>query len=650
MKIKFNRLHLTTKKEKYTIDFSDSITFFYGKIGAGKSTIPRLIKFCLGGDLKETPALQRNFVAANLELTVGEHSVQLSRERGSLTIIAAWRKLPNGDSTALQVPVTVKEESLIPNAKVHSISDLIFHLAGLEPPFVLKSKYNVETELVRLGFKDLMWYCYLDQDHIDSSFFYLEQGEDFSRRIKSQDAIRFILGFKFDHIVKLQSDLNQAREDKASKTSSIEQITKFLEESGLGKEDEIQNKRSALVEEINDIENKIHQIKKSTYVQSNPIDELVSKRDKLRIVIENDRKKIEDVKNQMSDQNRLRSEFITANTRIDRSSAAREVFKNVQFSTCPQCGQSISKLDSSVCVLCKQHHNEIPVEDVVLSGPDLIERVKEIDDSINRLYLERRSLELKLKSEIQELSEVEEQISKLQKSNDSKYVAAVSTLIERRGVLDGKINYLDQMLQFSKKMGQLDHDVVEIDVRIEKIKRELDKEKLEAGKRQEILKELEKMFSDTLKQVCFPGYKDDDIVSISPDTYIPLIYPKNKDDQTVTSFTRLGSGGKKTIFKTCFALALHRLAAAKKLSLPTFLIIDTPMKNTSPRENKDIFESFYQFVYRLAKTELKNRQIIIIDQEFYENREKEPVDMIVRHMTPDDPKNPPLIGHYMDDL
>lgn len=154
------------------------------------------------------------------------------------------------------------------------------------------------------------------------------------------------------------------------------------------------------------------------------------------------------------------------------------------------------------------------------------------------------------------------------------------------------------------------------------------------------------MFADTLKQVCFPGYTEDDVISVSPDTYIPFIKPKNKDDQTTTTFTNLGSGGKKTIFKSCFAIALHRLAAKKGLSLPTFLIIDTPMKNTSPRENKDIFESFYQFVYKLAQTEFENRQIIIIDQEFYKIKDKAPDDMIVRHMTPDDPKYPPLISHY----
>lgn len=644
MKIKFNKLVLSTKKKKYEIPLSNSITFFYGKIGAGKSTIPRLIKFCLGGSLKETPALQSNFVAASLELTIGDHLVQLDREKGSTSVVASWKKFSNGESMALQVPMQTKEESLITGAKVHNISDLIFYLAGREPPFVLKSKYNVDTELVRLSFRDLMWYCYLDQDHIDSSFFYLEQGDDFSRRNKSQDAIRFILGFKFDQIVKLQSGLNQAREDKASKLASIDQITSFLEESGLISRDEIEKTRKSLIAELNETENEITRIKKTTYVKNNPLDDLISKRNRVRSLIEKTRSKIDDVKSQMSEQSRLRSEFITANTRIDRSSAAREVFKNVEFSTCPQCGQTIDKTNPDECILCKQPPKE--QEKVVLTGPDLIERVKEIDDSINRLYLERKKLELSLKSQIQDLNETEEEITKLQKSSDSKYVAAASTLMERKGVLDGKINYLNQMLLFSNKMEQLEQEIATLNVKIEKIKKELDKEKIEAGKRQAILKDLEKMFADTLKQICFPGYKEDDKVTVSPDTYIPFLQPKNKEDQTTTTFTNLGSGGKKTIFKSCFALALHRLAAKKGLPLPTFLIIDTPMKNTSPRENKEIFESFYQFVYKLSQTELKNRQIIIIDQEFYKSKEKAPDDMIVRHMTPDNPKYPPLIGYY----
>lgn len=76
------------------------------------------------------------------------------------------------------------------------------------------------------------------------------------------------------------------------------------------------------------------------------------------------------------------------------------------------------------------------------------------------------------------------------------------------------------------------------------------------------------------------------------------------------------------------------------------------MKNISERENKNIFEGFYKLIYMLYSGELKDKQLIVVDKEFYnpsdtfeeffQNSEK----LKVVHMTPDEPENPPLIKYY----
>ena len=43
--------------------------------------------------------------------------------------------------------------------------------------------------------RDLLWYCYLDQDEFDSSFFYLEDSAPFYKRNKSRDVLRYVIGF-----------------------------------------------------------------------------------------------------------------------------------------------------------------------------------------------------------------------------------------------------------------------------------------------------------------------------------------------------------------------------------------------------------------------------------------------------------------------
>lgn len=647
MKIKLLKLTLRAKKETFEIPFSDSITYFYGQMGAGKSTIPRLIDYCLGADLKETPALQQEFVSANLELIIGNHRVNLEREKGSNTIIAAWRKLPDGEPVAVPVPVHgTKDKSLIPNTKVENISDLIFYLSGIEPPFVLKSKYNVDTELIRLSIRDLMWYCYLDQDHLDSSFFYLERTDDTFKRAKSQDAMRFILGLRYEKIAKLESDLVQAREERSARLESIKQLKNFLDENGIKNTDDIKKQITDSEEELKEIIQNTSKIKQETFVQSHPIDNLKEKRRHLDRSIVQIRQKLEDVEFQISNQNRLKSEFITANMKLDRTTLAREVFKNVRFNTCPQCGQHVDVKSLEICSLCKTHSKDEIPEDVKLMGPELMERVKEIESSISQLNSELKRLQLVLKTNENEKNDIDNKLAELEKEYDSKYLTSASQLLQRKGSVEGTIQYLKHILPMPQKVEFLEKEAGDISVNIERLKHELGREKEEAKKSQTVLAELEKMFADTLKQVSFPSIKDDNVFVVSADTFVPIIYPKDKNDPTYATFNNLGSGGKKTIFKSCFALALHRLASKKGFNLPTFLIIDTPMKNISERENEEVFRSFYQFIYKLARTELKDRQIIIVDKEYYESKEKEKPKITVRHMMPNDPHNPPLIAYY----
>ena len=142
-----------------------------------------------------------------------------------------------------------------------------------------------------------------------------------------------------------------------------------------------------------------------------------------------------------------------------------------------------------------------------------------------------------------------------------------------------------------------------------------------------------------------PGVPPDD-VQIPKTDFFPVLYSDSVDGVTETSFTTLSSGGKKTLFKCCFAVAIHRLATKLGAPLPSLLIIDSPMKNISERENRQQFHSFYDMLYELSAGELKGTQIILIDKEFAAPGKSIDVTIRQRHMTPNDPDYPPLIPYY----
>lgn len=113
-----------------------------------------------------------------------------------------------------------------------------------------------------------------------------------------------------------------------------------------------------------------------------------------------------------------------------------------------------------------------------------------------------------------------------------------------------------------------------------------------------------------------PDISETDIVDLPATSFFPSIRPNTEDGAQITSFATISSGGKKNLFKSCFAIAIHRLAEAEKAPLPSLLIIDSAMKNISERENRRQFEGFYLMLYELKETELAFTQIILIDKEF----------------------------------
>src|SRR5262249_3178261 len=75
-----------------------------------------------------------------------------------------------------------------------------------------------------------------------------------------------------------------------------------------------------------------------------------------------------------------------------------------------------------------------------------------------------------------------------------------------------------------------------------------------------------------------------------------------------------GSGGKKTLFNVCYALALHKTAQQRGLPVPSVLVIDSPTKNISEDENPELVKELYRQIYHLAATSTGSPiQFLLID-------------------------------------
>lgn len=234
MKVLLHTLTLQCRQSREVISFSPQITFFHGQVASGKSSVARLIDFCLGGVVERTPAIRQEMVSVELAATLGEYEVVFLRALDENTSVqVTWRGSSGG--ATVRAPLDAGTNPIWENG-IFNLSDLIFHLLGVSPPRVRKNKRDPDASLVRLSFRDILWYCYLAQDDMDSSFFNLEGGW---KQAKSRDAIRFVIGFFSTRLNELELALETVTDDRYGKLATAKQIREFLGGHGMGTVDEI---------------------------------------------------------------------------------------------------------------------------------------------------------------------------------------------------------------------------------------------------------------------------------------------------------------------------------------------------------------------------------------------------------------------------
>jgi hypothetical protein len=641
--VKVRLLDLVISCQRYVevITFGRFI-YIYGKMGAGKSSIARLADFCLGGRMDLTPALQSEFVAATLRVVIEGQELSLERARGSDRVRARWQSEETWFDVVL--PARRPGEEVMPASGVYVLSDLVFYLAGIQPPRVRRSKLDEDSSLERLSLRDLLWYCYLDQDTIDSEFFHLEVGAEFAKRNKSRDVLRLIVGFHQERVAELEAELERVRQHRQTLVASADALQEALASTGVASAEDIETRLSEIGVRVAEVNSDIERHRSAAAeLSTHAMDTLRSSARSLDARIQDIDSAASETAQQTQDEKRHLNELLSLSTRFRRLSAARTVLNGVAFETCPSCLRPIPARAAHVCGLCGQEHVIEDVEDVGATEADLDARTTELSDAIGRRGSELARLRRQLSDLRGQKAAVDEELCRAAHNYDSAYLSsalaseqeaarlgAEARQLRRLSVLPAKV--LEQRTRATNLAG--DEAMIRAHLRDLRAAAEGDSQNLE---------KLAELFLDCLLRARIPGFDPSDVVKIGPPWFLPNVTSASAEALTSTSFSNLGSGGKKTLFKCCFALAVHRLAVRQNALLPTLLIIDSPMKNISERENKEQFEGFYELLYELAAGELSESQFVVIDKEHFAPKEKLPYEIAVRHMSPDDD---PLLKGY----
>lgn len=646
MKIVLKFLQLHFRKSVETIEF-ERVNFFWGKIGAGKSSIARLIDYCLGADINLTPALQLEFVQAVLSLEVEGQRLTIYRERESSNIVAAWKE--RDQTLEVIIPARKADGVVVPGSSIEVLSDLIFHLAELPAPKVRKGRRTADPSMVRLSLRDLIRFCYVDQDEIDSDFFRLDLDGDWARRAKSVDAMRFILGYHQDQVAALEAELQALHEQKMAARAAAEALTRVLEESGFSNPLEIDTRIEMLSAQRDRVREVVAAARQERGDRrEHAVDTLRQKARALCSDLQGLEDMLQAVRQRGEDTERHLNELKMLAVRFSRTQSARTLLAAVDFTECPRCTQGLPNRAANLCPVCGQPEHEQPRDHMSneVVEADLKSRTGELQETLQGLRLQEQRIARQLERARVEKALVDQSLDQRLKDYDSAFMSQALEFERQATALEQQVSSLISYRKLPERLADLLSTADSLHGQESELRAKLLREREKAFMDRTNLEDLEKLFLDCLVRSSFPGIDETFKVSIDPKSFVPEVFPTDAADFAVTSFANMGSGGMKTIFKACYALALHRLAAKTGAALPSILTMDSAMKNVSERENRELFQSFYSLVYELAAGELKDTQFILIDKEMFPVPEGVDVTVRSRHMAPGSGENPPLVPYY----
>lgn len=223
---------------------------------------------------------------------------------------------------------------------------------------------------------------------------------------------------------------------------------------------------------------------------------------------------------------------------------------------------------------------------------------------------------------------------------DSAIIEEIRQTERTIATLEERIASLSKLRQMPQAINALEEKAGAIQGEIDRLRTELELERGKLAHADETVQAIAEEFKRIMLSIHYPGVYIDDCVSIDPRNWrVEIVH-----DNSSWSFWDTGSGGKKTLFNVCYALAVHSVAVKRNLPVPSILIIDSPTKNISDDENPELVASLYKEIYQLAIECREKFQMILIDSDFVSPQVEIP-DLLTRRMAGTEDA-PSLIPYY----
>lgn len=634
--ILINQLIVVGRSKNYTVNFNPGVNIIYGDSATGKSSILNLIDYLLGGKkFKSYPEIESAGRYAALDVTLNEDRYTIKRDlfnpkRVIEVYPCAYDKISEHAATNYLPNYSLNAQ--YPGAGFYS--DFLLDALNFSKVKLKEAPTKDASNQVRLSFRDLFKYSYINQDVLGSEKFL--KSDNWAVQTKNKEVFKYIFNALDSNISNLEGLIANKANEKNKLDKTYTTVSEFLREAEFGTLTGLDDEIDIVDADIAKIEKQISQLNQA---QAEDPEIYQAIKTELADLAMERRAIVEDMQEQqlkIERFTRLKNDYLNDINKYKASISAKRVIGEVEeeIELCPVC-------DNTLEVSTAKEKFEITPQEKITSEINILKRrAKETEGIANKGKQDWENSQIKLK----EIEASEREAHKLQEQNTaaSPRVAERDIFVTKLGELKQRRKELVSRLKVRNKHSNLSKSKESLEKSIAKLHEQLNELRKHTPTMTEVLESL----ADSLKfYLNFIRIKSPKQISYDDKTF----YPKVRDIE----YSDITSGGLRTIVGIGYMCSLMEEALKTSISYPSFLMIDTVGKYLGKTKEQDYeeasnqdadrneavsdpakYKNIYDFIIGLAeKYENKNRicQFILVDNDVPDHIVQDLEGFIVAH-------------------
>lgn len=646
-KLIINKLVLVGRQKSYCVNFDVGINIIHGDSDTGKSSILNLIDYLLGSKkIYMYDEIEQYGLYAMLEVSLNNEVYTIKRN------IFNPKENIEVFSTELESINTIFPHEYSPNYDTEGpdgyFSDFLLLSLNIPVVKVKQAPSKDNSPMVRLSFRDVFKYCYLDQDDVGSRE--ILDRKNPSLVTKNKETFKFIHNALDTQITELQNLIGEKTREKKEIQNKYSIISSFLLETKLSTEGMLNEKKYEL-------EGKIENLKKMKNHITNEMKSNNQEIEELRNIVLEIEKEMNELLSRKSHKEiqliqniRLKREYQADLSKLETTLKVKNSI-SMQFSKVVECPLCSAQLNTTEMKTHFIEHNEDVLKREITS---IKNRTRDLSKLIDELREDLLILENSIFAENEKLNKAKDLLDINAQQFIAPYITQRDTIISELSSIEEQLKKIEYFLKIRAQLKEL--------MRREEI---LQNQTTELQKKLEILKEQSPSIEENLKDLGtylkeFLEYipiKNAYGISVSESTFLPIVRDRN--------YTDLTSGGLRTLVSLGYIISLLQNSLLKETNYPGFVMIDTvgkylgKTKKAIDEDNGVEFEdlndpekyvNIYNYLHTMSSKFIKNEnihQIILVDNDFPEDLQKNFSKYVVKKFSADG-KNGYEIGFIND--